>query len=210
MSIPSYVQPLVDDSFTRINAVILLKGLPDTYLNWDVLSLGEQADVDTLYTANENVFPLAHESKMDVVRVTRNGNPISFREAFATKLLVRNSRPRMEITAPSGAPSVGLDSRNRLIDNSGVVVLDPQKVVLDTFETVSKGIRSYPANMEYVSGVLTTIVYTTPAGSVVKSLGYTSGLLTSIVLSGSGLPPGVQTTKTLSYTSGVLSGVNYS
>lgn len=90
MPTPSYVQPIVDDVLQTVDAVVLRSGPPDTYLNWAQLSGQERLDVDTLFEANERVFPLDSDGKMDAVRVVRNDVLVSFREAFAFKLRTRN------------------------------------------------------------------------------------------------------------------------
>lgn len=80
---------------------------------------------------------------------------------------------------------------------------------LNTFETVSKNLNSYPGTLNYTSGNLISIAYNTGTGTVTKTFNYTGGVLTSIVLSGD-LPSGIALTKTLSYTNGILSGISYS
>jgi hypothetical protein len=81
-----------------------------------------------------------------------------------------------------------------------------------SFETISKNLSSYPSTLTYTNDYLSNITYIVPSGVIVKSLYYTpAGQLTSIVLSGSGLPTGTQTTKTITYdTSGKLTGIIYS
>jgi hypothetical protein len=79
----------------------------------------------------------------------------------------------------------------------------------EAFETVSKNLKSYPAAYNYAAVKLTSVVYTTPSGTITKTLNYTGDALTSIVLSGS-TPSGIALTKTLAYTSGVLTSVSYS
>lgn len=81
--------------------------------------------------------------------------------------------------------------------------------IQDTFETVAKNLRAYPATFNYTSGTLTSIVYTLPSGTITKTLNYTSGTLTSIVLSGN-TPTGIDLTKTLGYTGGILTSITYS
>lgn len=79
------------------------------------------------------------------------------------------------------------------------------------FEVVSKNLKSYPSTLGYdQAGKLSTITYTTPTGPVVKTFLYTSGKLTSIVLSGAGLPTGIATVKTLTYSGNRLTGLTYS
>lgn len=78
----------------------------------------------------------------------------------------------------------------------------------ETWETVSKNLRSYPATLAYAAGELSSITYATPAGAVVKTLTRTAGRLTAIVLSGA-MPAGIATTKTLTYTGDDLTSVGY-
>ena len=85
---------------------------------------------------------------------------------------------------------------------------DPSRLAPETFETVSKNLRSYPATFTYAAGELVSISYATPGGAVIKSFVRSAGRLTSIVLSGA-VPPGITTTKTLAYTGGELIGVGY-
>ena len=79
----------------------------------------------------------------------------------------------------------------------------------ETFETVSKNLKTYPASLNYTLGVLTSIVYTLPVGTITKTLNYTLGVLTSIVLSGD-TPAGIDLTKTLGYTGSELTSITYS
>lgn len=78
----------------------------------------------------------------------------------------------------------------------------------ETYETVSKNLRSYPATLTYSAGELASISYATPGGAVVKTFVRSAGRLASIVLSGS-LPAGIATTKTLGYTGDTLTSVGY-
>lgn len=85
----------------------------------------------------------------------------------------------------------------------------PGQDAAEHFESVSKNIKSNPYSLNYNSGVLTSIVYTLPDGTITKTLNYTDGKLISIVLSGD-TPSGIQLTKTLNYTGNSLTGVAYS
>jgi hypothetical protein len=76
----------------------------------------------------------------------------------------------------------------------------------DTFERVSKNLRSVDFVLSYTDGDLTTLTY---ADGIVKTLNYTAGDLTSVVLSGA-TPAGIDLTKTLTYTDGELTAVAYS
>lgn len=77
----------------------------------------------------------------------------------------------------------------------------------ETFETVSANLKAYDYTINYDgNGDVTSIVY---SNGVTKTLNYTSGDVTSIVLSGS-TPSGISLTKTLTYTSGNVTGITYS
>jgi hypothetical protein len=84
-----------------------------------------------------------------------------------------------------------------------------QTLLGQTFETISKNLKGYPATITYSSGQIATIVYTIATGNITKTLAYSSGNVSTIVLSG-GTPSGISLTKTLTYTSGDLTGVAYS
>lgn len=79
----------------------------------------------------------------------------------------------------------------------------------ETFETVSKNLKSWGGVLNYTNGVLTSIVYTDGVDTITKTLNYTNTVLTSIVLSGD-TPAGIDLTKTLGYTNGSLTSITYS
>lgn len=115
-------------------------------------------------------------------------------------------------TAPSGAQkgdlwvntSTSPPSLN-VADDSGT--FDVASVQY-TFEYISKNIRSWNATLAWTGTVLSTITYVKDSLTIVKTLNYTSGILTSVVLSGD-TPAGIALTKTLGYTSGQLTSVTY-
>jgi len=77
----------------------------------------------------------------------------------------------------------------------------------NSFETVSANLSAYDYTINYnVAGDVESIVY---SNGVTKTLNYTSGDVTSIVLSGS-TPSGIELTKTLTYTGGDVTGITYS
>lgn len=90
-----------------------------------------------------------------------------------------------------------------------VVVVVSQSATAHSFETVSKNLAGHPFTLGRTGALLTSIVYGTPAGNVIKSFAYNLGLLTTITLSGV-LPIGIKTVKTLNYDSGGLTGATYS
>lgn len=78
-----------------------------------------------------------------------------------------------------------------------------------SFETVSKNLKAYPATLSYTGDNLTEIVYTLPSGIITKTLNYTGDNLTSVVLSGD-TPLNITLTKTLGYTGDNLTSITYS
>ena len=80
----------------------------------------------------------------------------------------------------------------------------------EAFETVSRNLRSHPYVLTYGGDDISSITYNLGGGqSVVKTLNYTEGVLTSIVLSGN-TPNGIDLTKTLAYTGENLTSITYS
>ncbi len=78
-----------------------------------------------------------------------------------------------------------------------------------TFEWLSKNLQTYPAELNYTAGVLTSIVYTTLDGTITKTFIYTGGVLTQVNLSGS-IPTYIPTTKHFTYSGGVITDISYS
>jgi hypothetical protein len=79
----------------------------------------------------------------------------------------------------------------------------------DSFETVSKNLKGYPYIITYDGDDIDCITYSTNEGTIRKTLNYTLGVLTSIVLSRD-TPDGINLTKTLTYTGADLTSVAYS
>ena len=116
------------------------------------------------------------------------------------------------LATPTGADTfLFLDVTDGLLKQNNISTLPSNgSGLVSTFETVNKNLSTYPAALNYNgSGDITSVVYTVPGGTITKTLNYTSGDLTSIVLSGN-TPAGINLTKTLNYTAGNLTGVSYS
>ena len=79
----------------------------------------------------------------------------------------------------------------------------------ESFESIAKNIKSYPFANTFTDGLLTSVVYTLPSGTITKTVNYASGRVSSIVLSGA-TPIGIDLTKTINYSDGVVSSVSYS
>jgi hypothetical protein len=81
------------------------------------------------------------------------------------------------------------------------------KMIQDTqsFETVSKNLKSIDATYNYTGDNLTSIVYN---NGITKTLNYTGDNLTSVVLSGA-TPSGIDLTKTFNYTGENITSKTY-
>lgn len=79
----------------------------------------------------------------------------------------------------------------------------------DSFETISKNLKSYPYAFNKTGNVLDSITYTLPTGTIVKTFNRTGIILNSIVLSGD-TPSGVDLTKTYNRVGEVLTDITYS
>ena len=95
--------------------------------------------------------------------------------------------------------------------SGGTIGGSPNPIGLqETFETVSRNLKSYSAVLNYTGDVLTSMVYTVPAvGTITKTLSYSSGRLVAVILSGD-TPLGITLTKALTYTGDALTGIAYS
>lgn len=118
----------------------------------------------------------------------------------------------LDFYLPKGAtPSIGIGNVATLPYGSNVTVAtagNATNVVLDfgipgsneTFETLSRNVRSAPATLAYANtGELANVTYTDNAGTIMKSFAYDAGgRLSSLTLAGN-VPGGVATTKTFAY-----------
>ncbi len=80
----------------------------------------------------------------------------------------------------------------------------------ETFETVSKNLKSYPYTVNYNGSLLTSISYNLPDNKqITKIFSYVNNNLTTVTLSGD-LPVGISTVKTLEYSiNNALTGATY-
>lgn len=142
-----------------------------------------------------------------------------------TILAINNVDNTSDLNKPiSTATQTALNSKqNTLVSGTNIKTINNESILgsgnltisggegstAETFETVSKNLKAYPATFNYINGTLTSIVYTIPTGTITKTLNYTSGTLTSIVLSGD-TPAGIDLTKSLGYTGNTLTSITYS
>jgi len=101
---------------------------------------------------------------------------------------------------------------NITVDNSnvGYPIISATGGLSETFESVSKNLKAYPYEIAYSGGNVSTITYDLGGGmSIVKTFGYTSGDVTTVVLSGD-TPTGIDLTKTIAYVGGDVDTINYS
>jgi hypothetical protein len=81
---------------------------------------------------------------------------------------------------------------------------------VETFETISKNLKKYPATFTYDGDKLQSVQYATPSGTITKTLAYNGIYLQSVTLSGA-IPDYVATVKTFGYsTQNKLISINYS
>lgn len=140
-----------------------------------------------------------------------------------TILAINNVDNTSDLNKPiSTATQTALNSKqNTLVSGTNIKTINNQSILgsgnltisggsaTESFETVSKNLKSWGGTLNYTGGVLTSIVYTDGVDTITKTFNYTSGVLTSVVLSGD-TPAGIDLTKTLGYTSGDLTSITYS
>lgn len=72
----------------------------------------------------------------------------------------------------------------------------------NSFEKISKNLKAYDGSISWSGGVPVSSTYTTPSGTITKTITWSGGVPTTIVLSGV-LPTGIDTTKTITWSGGV-------
>jgi len=117
-----------------------------------------------------------------------------------------------EIAAPVTI-SETLATATVTIQSAASVTIDAdvgQTTWVETFETISKNLKKYPATFTYDGDKLQTVAYSTPGGTITKTLAYNGIYLASVTLSGA-IPDYVATVKTFSYSAqNRLISINYS
>jgi len=108
--------------------------------------------------------------------------------------------PRLNLKAGAGITLTGTQLSNgaEYTITSNASEADTLQSVIErwaTFEAYNKNLLSYPYEIEETSWTITTIVYTTPTGTITKVITEVSPTVTTIVLSG--IPAGLPTTKTI-------------
>ena len=79
----------------------------------------------------------------------------------------------------------------------------------ESFDTVSRNLSGYPYIVYWNGNYISSVVFNLGSSTVTKTYNYTSGKLTSIVLSGN-TPSGISLVKTLSYFDNKIQSVTYS
>lgn len=77
-----------------------------------------------------------------------------------------------------------------------------------SYETLTKNLNAYPYAINRSGTTITSVVYTSPGGTITKLFNYSSGLLISVAIFGSTL--GHVYTKNLSYSGTSITGASYS
>ena len=106
-----------------------------------------------------------------------------------------------------GTDSVTKRSKNFVLGNLRTFMNNENSISF-SFEYYSKDIKQYPYVIEYDSGVLDKIIYTTPNGFITKTFVYLANKLDRIILSGD-IDDAVDKTKKFNYTGNQLTSINY-
>jgi hypothetical protein len=101
------------------------------------------------------------------------------------------------VESPSGQVTVNIDS-------SAI----PETFISQTFETLSKNLKSFPYTISYNGTQIANLSYTTGGGTMIKALNYSGDLIANIVISGTYLSETY--TKTLTYANTSITGASYS
>jgi hypothetical protein len=170
------------------------------------------------YLTNETdpVFSSSQASNITSTDITNLGNLSGINSGDQTS----SDFDIKDLTDSTNLKTTWNNKQNELISGTNIKTINSESLLgsgnidisggtENSFETVSKNLKSYPYVLNYNSGELSSIVYTIGGDSITKTFNYSSGVLNSIVLSGD-TPSGIDLTKTLNYSSGVLIGVSYS
>lgn len=110
-----------------------------------------------------------------------------------------------EIILPSDISSIQVKP---IVPDNIIVVPMVDSLYMESFETVSKNIKSWNNVIVYLLGNVSTITYTETTFTIIKTFHYTGNVLNSIVLSGS-VPNNIDLIKSFGYTDGKLTSVMY-
>jgi hypothetical protein len=168
-----------------------------------------------LTTETDPVFSSSQASNITSTDITNLGNLSGINSGDQTS----SDFDIKDLTDSTNLKTTWNNKQNELISGTNIKTINSESLLgsgnidisggtENSFETVSKNLKSYPYVLNYNSGELSSIVYTIGGDSITKTFNYSSGVLNSIVLSGD-TPSGIDLTKTLNYSSGVLIGVSY-
>lgn len=85
----------------------------------------------------------------------------------------------------------------------------PSGSVAASWESVAQNLYAYDEVVNYASGRVSFIDYAATGGTITKTINYAGDDISSVVLSGAGLPGGTDLTKTLTYSSGNVTAISY-
>lgn len=126
-----------------------------------------------------------------------------------TPIIIQNVQKAVASKTASLSELDDVDLTQATITNGKYVIGGGTGSIADTFETVSQNLNTYPFTYNYTGDFITSIDYTTPTGTITKTIAYTGDLLTSITLSGD-TPESILLTKTITYSGSTPTGVTYS
>ena len=159
---------------------------------------------DVVFSFTEASTPVAIESPItidDVLVTVADGED-------AVNVAVTSAITDVAITIDVVSQPISVAVTEAITDVN-VEVATGSALWTESFDTVSRNLSGYPYSITYTGTQITSSVFNLGTTTITKTFNYSSGLLTSIVLSGD-TPDGIHLTKSFSYTSGKISSVSYS
>jgi len=162
-----------------------------------VLDSGEQI-VDKI-----NALDLSDENKIDASHIKNLPEPKMIGGGSTARNLYQLGD--VSISSPSNNQVLKYNATTRLWENGTGGGSE------ETFESVSKNLKSYPYEISYTGGGdIDFVTYDLGGGqTIIKTFGYTSGDVTSVTLS-EDTPSGINLIKTITYVSGNVDNISYS
>jgi len=158
----------------------------------------------------------------DIIIVDQTGDEISLQVLSDETTIIQVSEPSaIEVTVEaSNSSQITVEQSDSIsvevLDETNVSITiatqgerGPSGSVEESFETVSKNIKAWPATFNWVDGSLSSIVYSDGVSSITKSFSYSGGYLTQITLSGD-TPLSASLIKSIVYSSGKPATISYS
>jgi len=169
-------------------------------------------NVSVSTTSTTDLVDVAFSEVLQPVSVTTTETVdsvlVSVNENSSVDVSVTNDVTNVAVSFTDAEQSVAVNVTDS-IDNVSIDVDDGTALWVSSFDTVSRNLSGYPYTVTFNGSLISQVVFNLGSTTITKTYNYTSGLLTSIVLSGD-TPDGINLTKSLTYTSGKISSVSYS